>query len=251
MMSVPQKVAGSVNRKIITVKERQTGLLVQEKVPTYVNLAIRLMYNSRVGRAFSQANINILNSLSERQGRIYDSTESVGEIEEFIKLHNINTNIIDRPLDSYKTFNDFFARGMKKGARPVASPNDNSVVVSPADCRFCAFESISDCTQKWVKGSLFTLKNLFGKERWEGGLSKKFGNDSSMCIARLSPQDYHRWHMPFTGKCTKITPISGALYTVNPIAINQPVDVYTHNKRCIVEWETNFGSVVMCVIAAT
>lgn len=52
-----------------------------------------------------------------------------------------------------------------------------------------------------------------------------------MVIARLAPQDYHRWHMPVSGVLASKTPIAGALYTVNPIAINKNVNVYTQNKR--------------------
>lgn len=47
-------------------------------------------------------------------------------------------------------------------------------------------------------------------------------------------------------------PIDGVLYTVNPIAINQPVDVYTKNKRCICVVESeSFGTILLCIIAAT
>jgi len=72
-------------------------------------------------------------------------------------------------------------------------------------------------------------------------------------IARLAPQDYHRFHCPVSGTITKITPIQGALYTVNPIAINQPINVYTENKRCVIEIDTGdrFGTVVMVPVGAT
>jgi len=76
----------------------------------------------------------------------------------------------------------------------------------------------------------------------------------SFVIARLAPQDYHRFHWPVSGKIKKFTPIQGALYTVNPIAINQPINVYTENKRCVIEIDTGedrFGTVVMVPVGAT
>lgn len=52
-----------------------------------------------------------------------------------------------------------------------------------------------------------------------------------MVIARLAPQDYHRFHSPVSGVVTQLVPFAGTLYTVNPIAIRENVDVYTENKR--------------------
>merc|ERR1712232_1162744 len=113
-------------------------------------------------------------------------------------------------------------------------------------------ESMSDSTKVWIKGSKFTLENLVG----QGGKSKvdiKRYQGGSFVIARLAPQDYHRWHYPVSGKVINVEHIDGALYTVNPIAINKTVDVYSENKRAIVEIECGgkVGNVIMFVIAAT
>jgi len=73
-----------------------------------------------------------------------------------------------------------------------------------------------------------------------------------MVIARLAPQDYHRWHIPVNGKLGERTPIPGTLFTVNPIAIRQNVNVYTRNKREILELQSKeFGFVVMVAVGAT
>ena len=162
------------------------------------------------------------------------------------KQNNMSTNSIK----DFKTFNDFFARGMNVDAcRPLADPDDESVVVSPADCRMMVWDTILDATKVWIKGGRFTLANLLGPnskvdlQKYEGG---------SFCIARLAPQDYHRWHYPIGGKVVNIEHIDGALYTVNPIAINKTVDVYTENKRAIVEIDGGKnGGCIMFAIAAT
>ncbi len=73
-----------------------------------------------------------------------------------------------------------------------------------------------------------------------------------MLIARLAPQDYHRWHSPVSGKITRNTPIAGAYYSVNPLAINENVNVFTDNKREIVEIETQlYGKVILIAVGAT
>lgn len=133
--------------------------------------------------------------------------------------------------------------------RPLACPEDESVVVSPADCRMMCWDTILDSTAVWIKGARFTLANLLGPDtkvdlkRYEGG---------SFAIARLAPQDYHRWHYPVGGTVKNVEHIDGALYTVNPIAINRTVDVYTENKRAIVEIDGGQnGGCVMFAIAAT
>jgi len=158
--------------------------------------------------------------------------------------------MLKKNVGDYNTFNDFFARAIDPEVRPLHSPGDEHVVVSPADCRLTLFPDFIDSTA-WVKGNRWTIENLLEK-RFKAVGDKVAGG--SFVIARLAPQDYHRFHWPVSGKILKITPINGALYTVNPIAINQPINVYTENKRCIIEIDTgedNFGLVVMVPIGAT
>jgi len=153
-------------------------------------------------------------------------------------------------VDEYATFNDFFARAIDPAARPIHSPDDENVVTSPADCRMVLFNDIVE-SSLWVKGSRWTIENLLGDRYKVVGQSLEGG---SFVIARLAPQDYHRFHWPVSGKIKKFTPIQGALYTVNPIAINQPINVYTENKRCVIEIDTGedrFGTVVMVPVGAT
>lgn len=71
------------------------------------------------------------------------------QIRDFIKALSIDmTNYADP--DSYRTFNEFFYRKFNNpNARPIASPNDQSVLVSSADCRLNVFNSISDATNIW------------------------------------------------------------------------------------------------------
>jgi len=239
--------------KAIQLRERETGLLVQEFVPTYVWAALKLLYNPKTSRALAglKSTVKIMNKMSVDRGKAMDLPKSAAEIPGFVALHNLDTAQLYRKVEDFRTFNDFFARGMNVAeARPLPEDDGADVIVSPADCRLMAWTSILDATTIWVKGKNFTLENLCGTEthvdveRYSGG---------AFVIARLAPQDYHRWHYPVSGKVVRVEPIAGALYTVNPIAINKDIDVYTENKRCLVEIECGgkLGNVLMVAMAAT
>lgn len=85
-------------------------------------------------------------------------------------------------------------------------------------------------TKYWIKGFGFTVEKLLN----DASLAKHFDN-GSIVIARLAPQDYHRWHSPVSGIVESITEIPGAYYTVNPQAINQEgtLDVFCENRRSV------------------
>jgi len=156
-----------------------------------------------------------------------------------------------QPVTKFRTFNEFFYRKLKAGARPCPSEAKDDVVVSPADCRLMVFETLDQAQRLWIKGAKFNLQNLLGAADPSGDLAKTFVG-GSLVICRLAPQDYHRWHMPVSGRPQKRTLIQGEYYTVNPIAIRKNVDVYTANKRCVVPIETKeFGTVVLIAVGAT
>jgi len=186
--------------------------------------------------------------LSKKQGVAYDDVKSAKDIEPFIALHNLKKDEMDRDPSEYKTFNEFFYRELKPSARPIADPEDPKVLLSPADCRITCFPEMLDATKLWVKGEKFTIEGMLGPR---ADLAPKFVS-GSMVICRLAPQDYHRWHWPVNGKVKQITKIDGTLFTVNPIAINKNVDVFTQNKRQVIEIDTEcFGTVVMIAVGAT
>lgn len=84
-----------------------------------------------------------------------------------------------------ENFNSFFYRKLKPDARPVENPDDPRTLVSGADCRMTAFQTVTEATRIWIKGRTFSIKRLLGEQykddasRFEGG---------SLCIFRLAPQ---------------------------------------------------------------
>ncbi|KAF8322599.1 hypothetical protein DL93DRAFT_2071450 [Clavulina sp. PMI_390] len=236
------------NSANIIVQNRITGQLEEEKMQAFVRLGIRLLYKRASSRLEGKRARNLLKSMSVKQGIKYDSTESAKEIPAFIEFHNLNMNEVLDPLDSFKTFNQFFYRKLKPDARPVASPEDPTVLVSGADCRMMAFPTIQQATKLWIKGREFTLPKLLGPQyaheapNYEGG---------SLVIFRLAPQDYHRYHSPVDGKIGTMTYISGEYYTVNPQAVRSNLDIYGENARKIVPIDsTHFGRVFAVCVGA-
>ena len=77
------------------------------------------------------------------------------------------------------------SRKLKEGARPISSPDDPSILVSGADCRMMAFETVSEATKLWIKGREFTIARLLGP-RYTGEAVKY--NGGALAIFRLAPQ---------------------------------------------------------------
>ena len=83
--------------------------------------------------------------------------------------------IADRPFLHAETFNEFFYRRLKADARPITHPEDPTTLVSCADCRMMAFESVSEATRLWIKGKEFSVGRLLGDsyqgdwQKYEGG----------------------------------------------------------------------------------
>lgn len=97
----------------------------------------------------------------------------------------------------------------------------------------------------WIKGFGFTLGALFADEE----VAKSF-EGGSIVIARLAPQDYHRWHAPVSGTVQSIKEIPGTYYTVNPQAINETgtLDVFCENRRSVMMLKrTSTGSPIAVI----
>ncbi|KAJ3300206.1 hypothetical protein HK104_003435 [Borealophlyctis nickersoniae] len=239
------------NNANILVQDRATGQLVEERIPTYIRLGMRLLYQMAGARTAveSRAIRALLKNLTVKQGRKFEDPVSKKAINHFIAFHKLPTDeskpTAHDPLESFKNFNEFFYRKLKPEARTLAS-QDPRVAVSPADCRCTCFPTIAAAKQLWVKGSHFTIASLLQDEKmaelYDGG---------SMAIFRLAPQDYHRFHIPVDGVMSATKWIEGAYFTVNPMAVRTTVDVYTDNVRCI-SYITSpiFGKVAYVCIGA-
>ncbi|GFP98662.1 phosphatidylserine decarboxylase proenzyme 2 [Phtheirospermum japonicum] len=235
----------------ILIFDRRTRRLVEEIIDAKIVLSMRAIYQSKVGLGLMDKGAKeLLQSISEKQGRKMDSAESAKDIPKFISLFKdqLNLSEIKYPIEHFKTFNEFFIRELKPGARPITDLDCDDVAVCGADCRLTAFETVADSTRFWIKGRKFSVQGLLGTE-----LCSNAFIDGSLVIFRLAPQDYHRFHVPVSGTVEKFVEIPGCLYTVNPIAVNSKYcNVFTENKRVVSIISTeDFGKVAFVAIGAT
>ncbi|XP_031114409.1 phosphatidylserine decarboxylase proenzyme 2-like [Ipomoea triloba] len=235
----------------ILVYDRRKKRLVEEIIDRKIMLAMRAIYQSKFGVGLIGSGAKeILQSISEKQGRKMDSLESAKDITKFVEFFKdqINMNEVKYPLEHFKTFNEFFIRELKPGARPIARLEHDYIAVCAADCRLMAFNSVTDSSRFWIKGRKFSIQGLLGKEVCSDAFI-----DGSLVIFRLAPQDYHRYHSPVSGTVKTFIDIPGCLYTVNPIAVNSKYcNVFTENKRVVSIISTeDFGKVAFVAIGAT
>ncbi|OVA06800.1 EF-hand domain [Macleaya cordata] len=235
----------------ILVFDRRTKRLVEEAIDGKIILSMRAIYQSKIGLSLIDKGAKeLLNSISEKQGKRMNSVESAKDIPKFIIFFKAWSSFLVRKetIVSVGTFNEFFIRELKSGARPIAFPERDDVAVCAADSRLMAFKSAEDSLRFWIKGRKFSIQGLLGMEV----CSPEFIN-GSLVIFRLAPQDYHRFHFPVSGTVEKFVNIPGCLYTVNPIAVNSKYcNVFTENKRVVSIVSTaDFGKVAFVAIGAT
>lgn len=233
------------------VLDRETGEKTWEAMSIYVRVGMHLLYygSEQEKTLHWKRTLDLLKSQSEKMGKEYDSPESKQHIVPFIQSFNLEDSLVEMVEpnpDAYPNFNAFFGREIKESARPIAEPDNDLVTSSPADCRLTAFPSVDLATKYWIKGFGFTVEALLGDAQlaahFEGG---------TIVIARLAPQDYHRWHAPVSGTVLGIKDIPGAYYTVNPQAINEPgtLDVFCENKRSVMTLQTASGGSPIAIVA--
>jgi len=176
-------------------------------------------------------------------GIIQKSRFSKKEIRPFIARYHIDSSEFAAPVESFNSFNDFFIRALKPGARPLAA----SPAVMPADGRLRFYETIGHGDLFAVKGKSFCLETLV----CDKVLSDHFMN-GSMVLARLCPSDVHRFYFPCECTPSPSRLINGPLYSVNPIAIKDNPWIYGTNRRVITLLDTpQFGKVAYLEIGAT
>lgn len=175
----------------IMVQDRDSGMVVAENIPAYIKSALVLLNRSWAGKLAHNKLRGTIKKLTVRQGRKMNDPKSRLDIPNFIKIHKLNMAEVELPLERYATFNEFFSRRLRPGARTCFAEGDDSIAVSPADCRMMVFHSIDESRRLWVKGEKFGIVNLFDGWDHDGRMSAKF-NGAELAICRLAPQDYHR-----------------------------------------------------------
>lgn len=144
-------------------------------------------------------------------------------------------------LRYYETFNKFFTRELKEGARKISSKMDSTSICSPCDGRVltCGEISTADSSIDCVKGRSYRLDEFMLGVRDDGektipALVKKVldaGNKLFYMVIYLAPSDYHRFHSPAICSAEYRRHIAGYLDPVKPVYVNKHKDVFKNNER--------------------
>ena len=154
------------------------------------------------------------------------------------------TEAEDPEIGSYRSFNDFFTRPLRAGARPLADAD----FVCPVDGAISQFGTIDDHQILQAKGHRFSTTELVGGD---DGLAAQFRH-GSFANLYLSPRDYHRLHMPCDGILKRMIYVPGALFSVNPTTARGVSKLFARNERVVCVFDSPDGNpFVMVLVGAT
>lgn len=164
--------------------------------------------------------------LSRLTGAYANSGFSRRKIAPTISQLSIRMEEFVVPEGGYRCFNDFFCRKLQAGARDFSGGPE--IFHSPADCRLLVFPEFTEDEVFAVKGTNYSVSDLLGVP------GKEYQRDfrgGSLCICRLCPADYHRYHFPVSGQYRSSWRLRGKYHSVNPLALASGLPVFTGNVR--------------------
>jgi phosphatidylserine decarboxylase len=185
-----------------------------------------------------------LTSLAGRFASARAGAVTTAAIRWFAARYRVDMREAAQPdLAQYVTFNDFFTRALRAGARPIAS----STLVCPVDGAVSSCGPIEAGQIIQAKGHHYSVTALLGGDaeraaRYEAG---------SFATIYLSPRDYHRLHMPRAGRLVRMVHVPGSLFSVNPTTVRGVKELFARNERLVCHFEGETGPFVMVLVGAT
>lgn len=199
---------------------------------------LKMLYGHVCGRILLRP--LVMPCVSRLSGKFLDSKVSCVLIPRFIQKHSIQME--DYVQKNYVSFNDFFKRKLKYGARDVEKNSD--LLISPCDSRLSVYR-IDDKSTFSIKRTTYTAASLLKNKR----LAKSYAG-GYLWIFRLCVEDYHRYIYVDDGYVSKTTHIPGVFHTVNPVA-NEYFPIYKENTREYALLRTKqFGDIIQMEVGA-
>ena len=161
-----------------------------------------------------------------------------------VKSYNVDmTQAAQNDPFAYPSFNAFFTRALKPGAR--TAPADRHAIACPADGRISQFGPIRDGRIFQAKGQDFSVADLLG----DGGEAQKYTNGQFVTVY-LSPRDYHRVHAPLTGTLRETLHIPGRLFSVAPAPVRHVPRLFARNERLVCHFDGEQGPFCVVMVGA-
>ena len=174
--------------------------------------------------------------------KLGDATHAV--IRRFVARYGVDMAEAANPdITSYASFNDFFTRALREGARPLADAD----YVCPVDGAISQFGAIERDQIFQAKGHAYSTRALLAGD---AALATEFDNGQFATIY-LSPKDYHRFHMPCAGRLKRMVYVPGDLFSVNPTTARGVPGLFARNERVVCVFDTARGPFVLVLVGAT
>ena len=165
-------------------------------------------------------------------------------IRRFVAKYQVNMDeALDSSIASYPTFNAFFTRALKPGARPLAA----APLICPVDGAISQFGRIDRDQIFQAKGHRYSTTAVLGGN---AALAAQFEGGHFATIY-LSPKDYHRIHMPCDGVLTRMIYVPGELFSVNPTTARGVPGLFARNERVVCLFDAPQGAFALVLVGAT
>lgn len=168
-------------------------------------------------------------------------------IASFIKYYKIDMNEAEiTDIKQFSTFNDFFSRALKKGARSIIK--EPAAIAMPADGVLSEYGEIYKDAMLQAKGHYYSLEALLGGDSKDA----KVYENGTFATVYLAPSNYHRVHMPIDGTLEKMVFVPGDLFSVNLLTASNIDNLFTRNERVICFFKNpKIGHFAVVLVGAT
>ncbi|PTD96906.1 archaetidylserine decarboxylase [Pseudothauera lacus] len=162
----------------------------------------------------------------------------------FVRRYKVDMSEAANPdIAAYDSFNAFFTRPLRTDARPLA----DSAFLCPVDGAISQFGAIDGEQIFQAKGHHYSTRALLGGD---AALAARFAG-GSFATLYLSPRDYHRIHMPCSGRLSRMIHVPGALFSVNPATARGVPGLFARNERVVCIFESENGPFALVLVGAT
>jgi len=182
-------------------------------------------------------------AISQITGKIAKSSFSRRLIPRFAAMYGIRTEEAEKPVEQYKSLNEFFTRRLKQGMRPIEP--DIMHIISPVDALITGMGEIKDGQIINVKGQDYSLDELLNHAPRRIHYKQGF-----YFVLYLSPTDYHRIHAPVSGQIVEKDHIPGRVFPVNDFGLRHMKKVLSRNERLITYIKHIHGEVAVVKVGA-
>ena len=165
-------------------------------------------------------------------------------IRGFVARYGVDMSEAAEPrIEAYASFNDFFTRALRDGARPLTGAD----YACPVDGTISQFGAIEREQIFQAKGHVYSTRALLAGD---AALAAEFEH-GHFATLYLSPKDYHRIHMPCAGRLLRMVHVPGELFSVNPATARGVPGLFARNERVLCHFDTARGPLAMVLVGAT